>query len=114
MTFDDKPPKALQWLDTDAARAVTTALAIVAILGAILLGIRQQQYISCVADQQRMAAVRTTAIAKATDAERAAQRRLLVEINKTNGPELRAAVLAAYDETDRIRAANLPPAAHRC
>jgi hypothetical protein len=114
MTFDETPPKALRWLDTDAARALTTALSIVALIGAILLGVRQQHYISCVADQQRIAAVRTLAIAKATDAERAAQRRLLVEINASNGPELRAEVLAAYDETDRVRAANRPPAAKRC
>lgn len=108
----ERPPKALAWLDAPATKASTTLLALVAILAAIFLGFEQQQYVSCIADQQRADQRRTSAIAAATDRERAAQRQLISAAG--NGDGLRDAVLRAYDSTDQVRAENPPPPAGSC
>jgi hypothetical protein len=102
-------PAGLRWADTGAARSATTVVALLALAGAIVLGVRQQVYISCVADQQRADQVRTSAIARATDNERRAQRLLIENIKPENSAGLRAAVLDAYGITDKARAANPPP-----
>lgn len=116
MTLDPNapPPRGLRWADTRAARGVTTAVSLVALLAAIALGVRQQYYISCVADQQRAGQVRTAAIARATDNERRAQRLLIENIKPENSAGLRTAVLDAYDITDKARAANPPPEPGGC
>lgn len=114
MTVDTPAPRWLRWADTSAARAATTMLAIVAIISAILLGVRQQEYISCVANQQQADSVRTAAIAKATDVERIAQRKLIAATPSSNHEALRQAVLRAYDQTDAARAANPAPPPATC
>ena len=88
---------------------IADMLSVIALLAAIVLGVRQQVYISCVADQQRADQVRTAAIARATDSERRAQRLLIENIKPENVSGLKSAVLDAYDITDRARAANPPP-----
>lgn len=107
-------PAGLRWADTRAARGVTTIIALIALAGAILLGVRQQVYISCVAEQQRADQVRTSAIARATDNERRAQRLLIENIKPENSAGLKAAVLDAYTVTDKARAANPPPEPGGC
>lgn len=112
--MSETPPHWLRWTATATARGVTTIVAIIALVAAVLLGVRQQIYISCVGEQGRAAAVRTAAIAAATDRERVAQRLLIQNVDPNNARELRAAVLDAYDATDRVRADNPPPPAGGC
>lgn len=96
-------------LDSSAIGRITTLFALASLLAAAGIGFRQTAYINCVGDQSHAAGVRTAAIAKATDNEREAQRRLLANANPSAGPSLRAAVLDAYAATDVVRAA-YPPA----
>lgn len=109
-----RPPRWVAWGDTTTARGATTILALAAMISAIVLGWRQQTYIACVAEQQRADASRTAVIAKATDRERVAQRELVANVDPSNAAALRDAVLAAYEATDRIRAANPPAAPASC
>jgi hypothetical protein len=94
-------------------RAVANLVAFIALLGAAGLGVRQQAYINCVADVQHDNAVRTAAIARVTDTERALQRRLIAAHSAAEYVPLRDAVLQAYDATDRARNAN-PPITRTC
>lgn len=105
-----QPPRGFRWTATAAARGITTLLAIATLGMAIFLGIRQQLYVSCVAEQQRIEAARTEAISDATDAERAADRELLADPT----PERRAAALAAREHTDRVRAEHPAPGPRHC
>jgi len=113
--FGDNPPRWLAWANTSGARASTTVVAFIALILSALLGLRQQSYINCVAEQQALDAERTRAIASATDIERKADAALVA------GPsagitieQLRAADVAARQFTDRIREQNPPPKMHRC
>ena len=108
------PPRGLRWLDAPLTRQLTTFAALVALLAASYFGVRQQQYGRCVAEHQRADAIRTQAIAGATDSERKAQRRLLTEVTPSNAAALRAAVLQAYDLTDQIRATYPPVPSDGC
>jgi hypothetical protein len=112
--MSDTPPRWLSWTNTGTMRGITTVISIIAILAAVVLGVRQQLYISCVGEQGRAAAVRTAAIAAATDRERVAQRLLIQNADPTDAAALRAAVLDAYDVTDRVRAENPPPPPGGC
>lgn len=105
-----QPPRGLRWTATAAARGITTLLALATLAMAIFLGVRQQLYISCVGDQQRADAARTAAISAATDAERAADQRLLADPDA----ERVAAALAARQHTDRVRAEHPAPPPRRC
>jgi hypothetical protein len=114
--FGDNPPRWLSWANTSGARATTTIVAVVALILSGLLGVRQQSYINCVAEQQQADAERTRAIASATDAERAADAALVAGA-QPGGPtlvELRAADVAARQVTDRVREQNPPPRLKRC
>jgi uncharacterized protein HemX len=106
-------PRGLRWTEGGTVRAVANLVAFVALLGAVGIGFRQQAYVNCVADVQHANAVRTAVIAKATDTERALQRKLIAAHTAAEYVPLRDAVLAAYDETDRVRAAN-PPITRDC
>lgn len=111
----EHPPKWLAWANTSVARAVTTAIAIVGLVAAAVIGAQWQTYTTCVADQQALADERTRAIAVATDAERQADMRKLA--GPQEGPEaerLRAEAIAARAVTDRVRASNPPPPARDC
>ena len=108
------PPAGLRWTDAGLTRGLTTVIAIIAMIATVGLGIRQQKYISCVADHQRADAVRTKAISQATDNERKAQRRLLTDITPSTAAALRAAVLQAYDLTDQVRATYPPGPSDGC
>lgn len=112
--MSDTPPQWLAWTASTTTRGLTTLLAIVALVLAIVLGVRQQAYISCVGESQRADAVRTSAIAAATDRERAAQRELLAATDPADTAALRRAVLDAYDSTDRVRRDNPPAPVPSC
>lgn len=114
--FGDHPPHWLRWANTSAARATTTFIAIIALVLSAWLLLRQQQYLDCVADAQHASARRTSAISEATDRERAADL-ALIRGPLPGGPDvaqLRAAALAARQNTDRVRAENPPPSSDRC
>lgn len=116
MRIPDTPPRGLRWTASAAARGVSTLLAILALTAAVYLGIRQQLYVSCLADRQRADAIRTEAISDATDAERRADRELLAGVRPggPSGRELLAAALAARIHTDQVRAANPPIEPSHC
>lgn len=111
-----RPPRGLRWTDAGLTRALTTLLAILGLLLAIYVGYRQQVYINCVADQQRADQQRTAAIARATDDERIADRRLLSG-PVPGGPsaeQLKQGSIAARATTDAVRAENPPPPPGAC
>lgn len=112
--LSDRPPRWLRWFDSDAARAVTTMVAMVALVGCLIVGLRQQSYINCVAEEQAKSAERARALATATDAERAADRDLIAGVPGDTPEQLRAAAVAAREVTDRVRAANPPPPLRQC
>jgi hypothetical protein len=110
------PPRSLRWFDTDSAKAVTTLLAIVALIVSGWLFFRLQRYVDCVAEQQAADSRRTAAIARATDAERSADA-ALVAGQQPGGPspaELRQLDIIARTNTDKVRAANPPPSLREC
>lgn len=111
-----RPPRGLRWTDAGLTRALTTVLAILALGLAVLVGYRQQVYITCVADQQRADQQRTAAIARATDVERIADRRLLdgPVTGGRSADQLRQDSIAARSATDAIRAENPPPPPGTC
>lgn len=114
--LSETPPRWLRWANTDTARAGTSLVAMVALVGCMLIGLRQQSYINCVAEQQQRDAERTRAIASATDAERSADRDLIAgpTAGGRTSDELRAAAVAAHAVLDRVRAQNPPPPLQRC
>jgi len=114
--FGDHPPRWLAWANTAGARATTTAVAFVALIVSALLGVRYQNYVECVADQQQRDGDRTRAVSAATDVERAADTAVLAG-PRPGGPtaeELRLAAVAARKVTDQVRAQNPPPPVGRC
>ncbi len=114
--FGDTPPPWLSWANTSGARATTTIVAVIALVLSAVLAVRQQGYISCVAEQQQIDAARTRAIAAATDVERQADK-ALIEGPRPGGPseeQLRARAAAAREVTDTVRRQNQPPPARTC
>lgn len=112
----ENPPRWLAWANTSTARAVTTIIATIALVLAALLGLRQQDYIACVADQQALSDARTRILAAATDNERAADTALIAGPvpGGPTGPELRSASVAARAVTDLVRKQNPPAPLRRC
>lgn len=114
--FGDNPPGWLRWANTSGARAITTIIAFVALMLSGLLAVRQQSYITCIADQQSLSDARTRILAAATDVERAADTDLIAG-PRPGGPtaeQLRAASIAARAVTDLVRKNNPPPPLRRC
>lgn len=112
--FGDDPPAWLSWANTSGARASTTFVAVVALILSAILGLRQQSYITCVADQQAADAERTRAIAAATDIERAADAALVLGAGGPDVVHLRAADVAARAFTDKVREQYPPSESRRC
>jgi hypothetical protein len=112
----EDPPRWLAWAGTPTMRAITTLLALVAFIAVGWLGMQQQSFIRCLADQQRADAARTVIISDATDAERRADA-ALVNGPQPGGPsglELRRADVEARRHTDDVRAAHPAPPASTC
>lgn len=113
--FGENPPHWLRWANTSGARALTTAVAFVAVILSGLLAVRQQAYSSCIADQQAASDARVRAIAAATDIERRAEADLLAGAPTAGERErLRQAVIAARGVTDIVRERNPAPPVRRC
>ncbi len=85
-------------------------LAIASMVVSIYVGYRYVRLIDCLAARDEASAVRTAAIAEATDLERAADLALL----RTPGPAARAFAVEAREATDRVRAANPAPREGAC
>lgn len=97
-------PRGLGWTESFIVRQAVNLIALLALLGAVAVGVRSQAYISCVGRAQAADAQRTAAIAAATDAERATQRKLIADIGTPADLDtIRAQALAAYDHTDAVR-----------
>jgi len=114
--FGDNPPRYLRWANTSGARATTTIVAMIALFVSGFLFFRLQQYVDCIAEQQRADAKRTAAISVATDAERRADAALVAgpQPGGPSGPELRRQDVEARQHTDAVRAANPPPNLKPC
>lgn len=116
MTIPDQPPHWLAWAGTPAMRAITTAVAMIALLISGILGARLILLTQCLAKQQADDARRTAVIATATDSERRADA-ALVSGPQPGGPdvqELRRQDVAARRHTDDVRAANPPLPLNPC
>jgi hypothetical protein len=111
-------PKGFRWADQPWARALVSVLAIISLGLSLVVGYQYVDLIDCLQDRAQSDAVRTKAIADATDRERAADRDLLagpgtgtVEERRRGAAKLRERAIAARAETDRVRAANPAPPA---
>jgi hypothetical protein len=116
LTLPDNPPRGLRWTATATAKGITTLVALIALLGAVYLGVRQQVYIDCIGNEQRLDAVRTQAISVATDTERAADLQLLAGPTPggPTGAQLREASRLARAHTDVVRQQNPPVPPGKC
>lgn len=111
MNAKTPPPRGLRWTDAPAGRAIVTVLALVTLVLTLYLGFRYQRLVDCLRDNAAADARRTAALAVATDAERIADRQLL--IGGADPIELRKASLEARRVTDEVRASN-PPRSVSC
>lgn len=104
-------PRGFRWADQPIGRALVTVLAVLSLSLSLFVGYKYVGLIQCLRDRATADAVRTKAIADATDHERAADRALLMKIGDPEA--LRHAALDARAATDRVRAANPAPPAGR-
>jgi hypothetical protein len=103
-------PRGFRWTDAPAARAVLAVLIVVSLGLSIYASVRYVGLVNCLQAHAAADAQRTKRIADATDAERAADRLLLMGPREgQTAADLRAAALAARAETDRVRADNPAP-----
>lgn len=106
-------PRGFRWADQPIGRAIMVVMAIISLGLSLFVGYQYVDLIDCLKDQARADAVRTKAIADATDQERAADLALITG-PRPGGPtaaELRAVSVEARKHTDRVRAANPAPPA---
>lgn len=103
-------PRGFRWADAPAGRAIVIVLAAVSLLLSLYVGYRYVGLIDCLNARDTADQRRTSAVARATDAERVAQRAAIDTTDET----ARLAWLAAIDETDRVRAAYPAPAVVPC
>jgi len=110
VTIPEDPPRWLAWAGTPTMRALTTAVAMFALLVSAVLFYQLQSFTQCLADQQRADAARTAVISQATDAERRADAALVAgpQPGGPAGAELRRQDVAARQHTDEVRAAHPP------
>jgi hypothetical protein len=89
---------------------VALGMALVSLFMAFFVTYRQYSLVSCLAERDAAARIRTAAIAEATDAERIADLRLL----RDGTPESRDASISARVNTDLVRAAHPAPDVQPC
>jgi hypothetical protein len=109
-------PRGLKWLGRTPGVIVAYVLTAISLALSIYVFTLYQNLADCTAEQQQRDQRRTAALAPFTDAERAADRALLVGPTPA-GPDyktLREIDLAARDATDRARAANPAPPVRDC
>jgi len=116
MTPTTPAPRGLRW----AGGTIGNVIAYIVAAGSIVLSLYvfglYQDLAQCTAEAQRQDARRTAVLAPYTDAERRADRQLLIGPT-AGGPDakaLRLAALDARDRTDKARAANPPPEGRTC
>lgn len=116
MTIPDQPPRWLAWAGTPSMRALTTFVAMIALIISGILGARLILLTQCLADQQAADAKRTAVIAEATDAERRADAALVAGPHPggPDGATLRRQDVEARGHTDAVRAANPPLPLNPC
>lgn len=104
-------PRGFRWADQPIGRAIMVIMAIISLGLSLFVGYQYVGLIDCLKDQARADAVRTKAIADATDRERAADLALIAgpRPNGSDAGELRAESVAARKHTDEVRAANPAP-----
>lgn len=107
------PPRGLGWLNSPWTRLAAFLLVLVSIGLTLYVGYRYVALADCLRTNDDADSKRTSVIATATDAERKAQRVLIAARTPTEAAAARSDALAAYDATDRARAAN-PPNTRRC
>jgi hypothetical protein len=103
-------PRGFRWADSPGARLAVMVLAACCLLVSVLVGWRQNALTNCLRDRDTADQARTRAIAQATDAERVAERTLIMDRTEA----ARQAVLRAYAHTDEVRQANPAPAVVPC
>lgn len=108
----ETPPKGLGWAATSVARTLALSLAIVSLMISGYTGWRYLGLVDCLAEQALTGQQRTSALASATDAERAADMRLLQGGGDVEN--LRRDAIAARLYTDKVRAAHPAPPVKRC
>lgn len=109
----ERPPRGLRWIDNYWARFGAFVLVLLSVGLSIYVANRYLHLVDCLNANDTADRRRTAAIATATDAERAAQRRLIVATTREESLAARAATIASYDATDRVRAQN-PPSMRSC
>lgn len=107
----ETPPRGLEWTVAPFGRVLALSLALVSLLISIYVGWRYTGLVDCLSAQDLADQRRTSAIASATDAERAADLALL---RNPEDERLRLADIAARENTDRVRSAYPAPAVESC
>lgn len=116
MTPNTPPPRGLRWAGGTLGNIIAYAVAAGSIVLSLYVFSLYQDLAKCTAEAQRQDARRTAILAPYTDAERRADRLLLIGPT-AGGPDLKTLRLAALDareQTDRARAVNPPPAGPAC
>jgi hypothetical protein len=102
------PPRGLRWLDAPLGRVIALGLAVVSIAVSLYVGSLYVGLIDCLREQAGADALRTSAIAEATDRERRADLALLA------GTGSRQQSIDARQFTDQVRAENPAPSTVPC
>lgn len=105
-------PRGFRWADAPIGRVIVLVLAVISLALSLYVGYRYVGLIDCLQAQASADARRTSAIAEATDRERAADLALLM--GDGDPAELRRLDVEARKHTDAVRAANPAPAAVPC
>lgn len=113
MTIPDRPPRGLRWVEQWPSKALVILLAVISLSLSIYVAGQYVTFVDCLRRNDRADQQRTAAIATATDAERKQQALLLAATTPAAAHEAKRAVIRAYAETDRVRAAN-PPDTRSC
>lgn len=113
MTIPPHPPRGLRWVEKWPTRAGVIFLAVISLILSIYVAYQYAALVDCLRFNDEADQRRTAAIAIATTVERQRQAALISAPNKELAAIARAGVIAAYAETDRVRAAN-PPVTRRC
>jgi hypothetical protein len=112
MSATSPAPRGFRWAERPTGRAILVVLIVISLGLSIYASARYVTLVNCLQEHATADAVRTAAIARATDVERETDRALLIGVvpGGPAGAELRRQALAARAATDAVRAANPPPA----
>lgn len=112
----DPPPRGLGWTIAPIGRLLSFALAVVALVVSMYVGYRYIGLVDCLSDRDLADQRRTSAIARATDAERRADLDLIRggALAPPERERLRALAVSARENTDRVRAEYPAPAVESC